>query len=111
MVLLHLILRKQHETLEQWQVKQGVAESDDGWQLASDVQEMDAALFELILAFHERFKSLQRSWRSQKLDIDLQIQSFSGGLFCGWYVRVSTVMRVSIERNDFNYRSVSGAEQ
>ncbi|KAJ7232449.1 hypothetical protein B0H12DRAFT_1261563 [Mycena haematopus] len=83
MVLLCLILRKQHEILKHEIRKQG---EKDHWDvLASKIQGMDITLWQLIIAFHERFKALQHSWRSQKLDINLQIQSFSWGLFSSWY--------------------------
>ncbi|KAJ7058776.1 hypothetical protein C8F01DRAFT_1302777 [Mycena amicta] len=82
MVLLCLILRKQHETL----TGPGADDWDDD-QFAAELEAMDGTLWELILAFHERFKALQRSWRSQRLDITLQIQSFAGGLFSSWYTR------------------------
>ncbi|KAJ7510817.1 hypothetical protein B0H11DRAFT_1900176 [Mycena galericulata] len=48
-------------------------------------QEMDETLDALVWEFHQRFKSLRRSWRSQKLDIELQVQCYAGGLFNGWY--------------------------
>lgn len=91
MVLLWLILQEQDKVLGH-----GELNNWDSSQFASEIEAMDLTLGALILEFHERFKALQRSWRSQKLDINLQIQSFSGGLFSSWYARVSTTTRVSI---------------
>ncbi|KAJ6505362.1 hypothetical protein C8R45DRAFT_972464 [Mycena sanguinolenta] len=78
-VLLYLILRKHDEIISAGMQNMTAQEFAAKW------QEMDASLFELVDAFHQRFKSLRRSWRSQKLDIELQVQCYAGGLFNGWY--------------------------
>lgn len=83
MVLLFLILRK-HE-----QIISAGMENMTAQQFASKWQEMDETLYALVWEFHERFKSLRRSWRSQKLDIELQVQCYAGGLFNGWYKEAS----------------------
>ncbi|KAF7367863.1 hypothetical protein MSAN_00850800 [Mycena sanguinolenta] len=79
MVLLYLILRKHDEIISAGMQNMTAQEFAAKW------QDMDASLFELVDAFHQRFKSLRRSWRSQKLDIELQVQCYAGGLFNGWY--------------------------
>ncbi|KAJ7636445.1 hypothetical protein FB45DRAFT_446911 [Roridomyces roridus] len=75
-VLLYLVLKKHQEII--------VAGMDSAT-AAAKWQEMDDSLDSLIWEFHERFKSLRRSWRSQKLDIELQVECYAGGLFNGWY--------------------------
>ncbi|KAK7443782.1 hypothetical protein VKT23_015563 [Stygiomarasmius scandens] len=47
--------------------------------------EMDITLTILLYEFHARMKSLLRGWRVQKLDPELQVDSYSGGVFAGWY--------------------------
>ncbi|TFL01161.1 hypothetical protein BDV98DRAFT_593564 [Pterulicium gracile] len=42
----------------------------------------------VILDFHDRMKSLLRGWKSQRLDTEIQIVSFAGGLLEGWYRNV-----------------------
>ncbi|KAJ7921710.1 hypothetical protein B0H13DRAFT_1984465, partial [Mycena leptocephala] len=79
-VLLFLILQKQHEIL----VKGNLVDSEAGL-CASRIQAMQITLIALIRGFHQRFKALQRSWRAQKLDISIQVQAYSGGLFSRWY--------------------------
>ncbi|KAJ7234523.1 hypothetical protein B0H12DRAFT_1239045 [Mycena haematopus] len=78
-VLLFLILRKHDEIIS------AGMENMTAQQFASKWQDMEASLFELVETFHKRFKSLRRNWRSQKLDIKLQVQCYAGGLFNGWY--------------------------
>ncbi|THV00012.1 hypothetical protein K435DRAFT_837473 [Dendrothele bispora CBS 962.96] len=53
--------------------------TDDKW------EEMDVTLTVLLYEFHARMKWLLRGWRVQKLDSKLQVNSFSGGVFAGWY--------------------------
>ncbi|KAJ7351406.1 hypothetical protein DFH08DRAFT_992863 [Mycena albidolilacea] len=78
-VLLFLIL-SEHENFIA-----GGLDSIPAQDFASKLQEMTLTLMALIVEFHDRFRSLQRSWRSQKLDIELQIQCYCGGLLNGWY--------------------------
>jgi hypothetical protein len=42
----------------------------------------------LAVQLYSRYKSLQRSWRSQKLDIELEVECYAGGFFSGWYEEV-----------------------
>lgn len=49
---------------------------------------METTLYHLLVLFHERMRSLIRSWRSQKLDAELQIQCYAGGLMYAWYQKV-----------------------
>ncbi|KAJ7812996.1 hypothetical protein B0H14DRAFT_2855560 [Mycena olivaceomarginata] len=79
-VLLFLILQKHREIL----VKGTLVDSEAGI-CASRVQEMQITVIALIRGFNQRFKALQMSWRAQKLDIPIQVQSYSGGLFSRWY--------------------------
>lgn len=56
---------------------------------------MDISLSTLVFAFHYRMKALLRGWRSQKIEIRRQIETFAGGLYEGWYrdVRIMTFPR------------------
>lgn len=62
-----------------------VANVDD---FTAALVQMDDTLFDLLFAFHERMQSLLRSWRSQKLDNELQVQCYAGGLMYSWYRKV-----------------------
>lgn len=53
---------------------------------------MDASFSSLLFTFHSRMKGLLRGWRSQKIDVELQIGTFAGGVFEGWYNAVSDVL-------------------
>jgi len=46
---------------------------------------MDRSLSTLVFTFHYRMKALLRGWRSQKIEINLQIETFAGGVYEGWY--------------------------
>ncbi|ESK88201.1 hypothetical protein Moror_5527 [Moniliophthora roreri MCA 2997] len=47
--------------------------------------QMDSTLEVLLCEFHSRMKTLLRGWRVQKLDSQLQVNSFFGGIFAGWF--------------------------
>jgi hypothetical protein len=53
-----------------------------------DWSEMAETLKALAQAFRERVRSLVHGWRAQKLDVELQVTSFSGGICAGWYAMV-----------------------
>ncbi|KAK7050089.1 hypothetical protein R3P38DRAFT_2861902 [Favolaschia claudopus] len=57
----------------------------DSEQLALEWEKMGDTLDTLITEFHERFKTLRRNWRSQKMDIELQVECTQEGLFFNWY--------------------------
>lgn len=46
---------------------------------------MDLSLSTLVFTFHYRMKALLRGWRSQKIEIGLQIETFAGGVYEAWY--------------------------
>lgn len=72
----HLILDKQLEEL-------GTKELEDGdWEILTETLEM------LIGVYHERMQSLLRGWRAQKLNVELHITCFAGGIFNGWHAAV-----------------------
>ncbi|KAJ7231329.1 hypothetical protein C8J57DRAFT_1730225 [Mycena rebaudengoi] len=79
MVLLYLVLR-QHDKI----ISQGMGDMS-ALQFATKWKDMYETLLALIREFHQRFRSLERSWRSQSLDIELRVRSYAGGLFNGWY--------------------------
>ncbi|KAF7368630.1 hypothetical protein MVEN_00187000 [Mycena venus] len=79
MVLLVLILRKHHEIISAGMQDMTSQEFSKEWDT------MWRAIDVLIREFHDRLLSLRRSWRSQKLDINLQVQCYGGGLFNRWY--------------------------
>ncbi|KAJ6496204.1 hypothetical protein C8R45DRAFT_155360 [Mycena sanguinolenta] len=77
LILLYVILAKHRDSIS--------AEDSSGADTASMYREMDCTLTVAVVEFHWRYKALERSWRSQRLDIQLQVQSYAGGLFSGWY--------------------------
>ncbi|EJD37198.1 hypothetical protein AURDEDRAFT_154414 [Auricularia subglabra TFB-10046 SS5] len=66
--------------------------SDDDYtaidNIAAALDSLDTTLRELLYAFHERMNSLCRSWRSQRMDDELQVQCYAGGLMYSWYMKV-----------------------
>ncbi|KAK6980961.1 hypothetical protein R3P38DRAFT_2746599 [Favolaschia claudopus] len=78
-VLLYVILAKHRDV-----IKDGMREMNSE-QLALEWEKMWDTLDTLITEFHERFKTLRRNWRSQKMDIELQVECYAGGLFFNWY--------------------------
>jgi hypothetical protein len=56
--------------------------------LAAEWQGRDRTLTILIQELYLRYKSLQRSWRSQKLDVEVEVECYAGGFFYGWYTEV-----------------------
>ncbi|KAJ7257383.1 hypothetical protein C8J57DRAFT_1472751 [Mycena rebaudengoi] len=79
MLLLSVILRKHYQIIS------GGMQNMSKQAFASEWEAMDCTLTILVLEFHNRFKALCRSWRSQKQDVALQIGCYAGGLFSGWY--------------------------
>ncbi|KAI0317550.1 hypothetical protein OF83DRAFT_128072 [Amylostereum chailletii] len=51
---------------------------------------MHKSLTILIILLHERMLDLIRGWRSQKLDMELQIEFYAGGLYTAWYSKYIT---------------------
>jgi hypothetical protein len=56
--------------------------------VASTWELRDMTLTVLATELCRRYKSLQRSWRSQKLEISMETQYFAGDFFRGWYLEV-----------------------
>jgi hypothetical protein len=56
--------------------------------LAAAWEARDATLTVLLVEIYQRYKSLQRSWRSQKLSVSVEVESYAGGFFYGWYTEV-----------------------
>lgn len=56
--------------------------------IAAALDTLDTTLRELLYAFDIRMRSLCRSWRSQRLDDELQVQCYAGGLMYSWYTKV-----------------------
>ncbi|KAJ7107160.1 hypothetical protein C8R43DRAFT_206377 [Mycena crocata] len=79
MQLLYLILQNHAQVVADGMP--GVELAD----IASEWSDMDRTLSVLIIEFHERMKSLIRSWRAQKLEVNLEIQCYAGGLYAGWH--------------------------
>jgi hypothetical protein len=48
----------------------------------------EETLMVLVQELYQRYKSLQRSWRSQKLDVEVEVECYAGGFFYGWYEEV-----------------------
>jgi hypothetical protein len=57
-------------------------------QFTQKLSEMDATIYTLLSEYHKRMKGLMRSWRSQKLDVELEIECYNGGIMYGWYTAV-----------------------
>jgi len=72
-----LILGKQLEELYSREL------ADGDWEIMTETLEM------LIAVFHDRMQSLLRGWRAQKLNVELHITCFAGGIYNGWYTAVS----------------------
>ncbi|KAF7356066.1 hypothetical protein MVEN_00936400 [Mycena venus] len=90
MLMLHLILSEHSDAISNGQTMandgtQSQAQRTGDRKFTSQWQSMDATLSMLVFVFHARMRSLIRSWRSQKLDLALQVQCYAGGLYAGWY--------------------------
>jgi hypothetical protein len=46
---------------------------------------MTCSVYNLLTAFETRFHNLMECWRQQRLDTQLQLSSFAGGMFERWY--------------------------
>ncbi|EJD47204.1 hypothetical protein AURDEDRAFT_184061 [Auricularia subglabra TFB-10046 SS5] len=79
MVLLNLILAKHLELL---------GNLSTNFKPAQTMQDMSNGLEQILKEFSSRIRSLIRSWRSQKLDVDVQISCYAGGLLYGWYQHI-----------------------
>lgn len=80
MLLLKLMLEKHLEILG--------AQFSSRAQVAHTLRDMSNGLDQIIKEFSTRIRSLIRSWRSQKLDVDVQISCYAGGLLYGWYKHI-----------------------
>ncbi|KAK7447723.1 hypothetical protein VKT23_013979 [Stygiomarasmius scandens] len=59
--------------------EEGYEPTDDQW------SSMNITLSILLYELYNRMQSLERQWRAQKLNLDLQATSFSGGILAAWY--------------------------
>ncbi|KAG8823871.1 hypothetical protein FRC19_002981 [Serendipita sp. 401] len=71
----HLILGKHEEMMTS--PKEEL--TDGSW------EEMAETLDMLTDVFHDRMQELIRGWRNQKLQVELHITCFAGGIYAGWY--------------------------
>lgn len=78
MSILNLLMSKHHD-----QIRGPPPLTDGDWDVMSETLHM------LIVYFHERMQDLLRGWRAQKLNVELNISCFAGGIYNGWYVAVS----------------------
>ncbi|KAF7980229.1 hypothetical protein HWV62_39349 [Athelia sp. TMB] len=46
---------------------------------------MDSTLWSINEAFDKRYRDLVEGWRQQRVDVDLQVQSFAAGLYEDWH--------------------------
>jgi hypothetical protein len=89
MLLLYLVLQEQSRRISNSENKNGEdTEVVEDGPFTSQWQSMDATLTILVFEFHFRMRCLIRGWRSQKLDVKLQVQSYTGGLYTAWYEEV-----------------------
>jgi len=78
MSILHLLVGKQHDLMK------GSHKLTDGdWDIMAET------LHIVINCFHGRMQSLMCGWRAQKLNMELNITCFAGGIYNGWYFAVS----------------------
>jgi len=96
--LLTHLLQKHYEWIDGPATREGKRAtrgelSDQEW------YDMDSSLFTLVLGFHYRMRALVRGWRSQKIDVGLQIETFAGGVYEGWYNAVSSVTWLKAQVN------------
>jgi hypothetical protein len=47
---------------------------------------MGQSIFSVQGAFDKRYRDLMEGWRQQRLNIDVQLQSFAAGMFEGWHI-------------------------
>ncbi len=85
----HLILGRQLEELSSKVLEDG------DWEIMTETLEM------LIGVFHERMQSLLRGWRAQKLNVELHITCFAGGIYNGWYSAVGSFVRPQLQTKTY----------
>lgn len=78
MPIMYLLINKHHDL-----IKGPPALADGDWEIMAETLHM------LVNYFHERMQSLIRGWRAQKLNVELNITCFAGGIYNGWYFAVS----------------------
>ena len=86
--LLSHLLRKHYEWIDGPTTRKN-KRATRGELVDQEWYDMDASLSTLVYAFHNRMRALVRGWRSQKIDVELQINTFAGGVYEGWYRAVS----------------------
>lgn len=80
MLLLTIVLENHHAVLEA--AKRSEAPLDPM------LNHLRNSLEKILKEFGARTRSLIRSWRSQKLDLEVQVSCYAGGLLYGWYKHV-----------------------
>lgn len=59
---------------------------------------MHGSLLIVITAFHYRMKELLRGWYSQKIDVEVQIETFSAGVFASWFQSVGDIVGLEFQQ-------------
>lgn len=105
MLLLTIILENHHAVLE--------AAKESGAPLAPILNHLGNSLEQILKEFGARTRSLIRSWRSQKLDLEVQVSCYAGGLLYGWYKNVmSSPSRVhTLDENPAAATRLQGIEE
>jgi hypothetical protein len=49
------------------------------------VERLTDAIYTILISFHQRLRELRRTWRQQRKDVGIQMQSFANGLFSGLF--------------------------
>lgn len=81
MLLLNLILAKHLEILS--------SDFASRKSRAETLHHMSNGLDEILKELSTRLRALIRSWKSQKLDVEVQISCYAGGLLYGWYMHIT----------------------
>jgi len=82
LILVHLILKEHKERI----VKN--LDSSDSKKISSLMLEWESlatTLATLLLAFHDRLEALMLSWRSLKLDVNVEVECYANGFYYAWH--------------------------
>ncbi|EIW79639.1 hypothetical protein CONPUDRAFT_74017 [Coniophora puteana RWD-64-598 SS2] len=78
MPLLYLIVQHHSTVIEQ--LKKKTVKMSELWGLQN-------TLNQVLLSFNRRLDELERAWKQQRMDVDVQVEIFAGGIFNGWYTK------------------------
>lgn len=88
LILVHLVLKEHKARIVG---KLTSRESSKIFEMMTEWESMKVSLATLLLGFHDRMEALTLSWRSLKLDVNVEIESYSNGFFHGWHRDYTTL--------------------